>query len=120
MRNKNTGTFPRNALSQAKLTRKGWSALQGDLHVPNLTFDEFSKKVEDAQKKVAMAERLRRERAEAVRVRNEVLKEVWDFTKRIRNATKATFGDNSPQVDLVMRVPARAHKRQAAESENLN
>ncbi len=45
------------------------------------------------------AEQLKEERSKAVQVRNDSLKDVWDLTKRIRNAAKATFGDSSEQIE---------------------
>lgn len=92
-----TVNVPRDALEHAKTVKEVWRELAGKLSVPNLSFEEFSKKVADADEVATLADKLRRERAELVKRRNEILIEVWDMTKRVRNAAKATFGDASPQ-----------------------
>ena len=100
-------SFPRNTLRQAELARKGWKDLINKLVVPNLTLDDFEKKIKKAAEKVDLAERLKEERSKAVKGRNECLKEIWDITKRIRNAAKATFGDNSTEIEKFGGKPAR-------------
>ncbi|OQX95611.1 hypothetical protein B6I21_04510, partial [candidate division KSB1 bacterium 4572_119] len=92
-------SFPRNTLRQAELALQGWKDLKGDLLVPNMEIAEFQKKIAHATEKVDLAERLKIERSEAVKVRNESLKVVWDLTKRVRNAAKATFGDSSEKIE---------------------
>ena len=64
-----------------------------------MTLEVFEEKIKKAAEKVELAERLKEERSKAVKGRNEYLKEVWDLTKRIRNAAKATFGDNSEEIE---------------------
>ncbi|MFQ5824636.1 MAG: hypothetical protein ACE5JB_11315 [bacterium] len=71
------------------------------LMVPNLTMDKFLNKLNDAKKSVEIAEQLKLERSKAIQDRNKCLSELWDLTKRIRNAAKATFGDNSNELDLL-------------------
>lgn len=92
-------SYPRNTLREAELAREGWRELIDQLIVPNLTLEDFDQKIKKAAEKVALAEKLKEERSKAVQGRNEYLKEVWDLTKRIRNAAKATFGDNSDQIE---------------------
>lgn len=92
-------SFPRNTLRQAELALQGWKDLKGELNVPNMSIDDFEKKISHATDKVDLAERLKIERSEAVKVRNESLKVVWDLTKRVRNTAKATFGDGSPKIE---------------------
>jgi len=92
-------SFPRNTLRQAELALEGWKELYERLNVPNLSLDDFAEKITYATDKVDLAERLKEERSKAVQVRNDSLKEVWDLTKRIRNAAKATFGDNSTEIE---------------------
>ena len=109
-------SFPRNTLRQAELARDGWKALMDELHVPNLTLDEFEKQISNATDKVELAERLKEERSEAVKTRNETLKDVWDLTKRIRNAAKATFGDNSKEIEKFGGKPTRIRARNQGDS----
>jgi len=92
-------SFPRNTLRQAELAKKGWKDLSNKLMVPNLTLEDFNEKIKRATEQVDLAERLKEERSKAVQDRNECLKDVWDLTKRIRNAAKATFGDNSEEIE---------------------
>ncbi|MBN2012336.1 hypothetical protein JW960_23605 [candidate division KSB1 bacterium] len=104
-------SFPRNTLRQAELAKDGWNELMDKLHVPNLTFEEFEDKIKQATDKVDLAERLKEERSQAVKVRNETLKDVWDLTKRIRNAAKATFGDNSDEIEKFGGKPSRVRSK---------
>ena len=92
-------SFPRNTLRQAELASKGWKELAEQLNVPNLTIEAFEEKIKYATEMVDLAERLKEERSQAVQTRNDSLKNVWDLTKRIRNAAKATFGDNSKEIE---------------------
>lgn len=92
-------SFPRNTIRQAELALNGWKELAEKLNVPNLSMEDFEVKIKHAADKVDLAERLKEERSKAVKVRNETLKDVWDLTKRIRNAAKATFGDSSPEIE---------------------
>lgn len=92
-------SFPRNTLRQAELALQGWKELSKQLNVPNLSIEDFEKKIKYATEKLELAEKLKEERSRAVKVRNESLKDVWDLTKRIRNAAKATFGDNSAEIE---------------------
>ncbi len=92
-------SFPRNTLRQAELAMQGWKELSKHLSVPNLTIDSFEEKIRYATDKVDLAEKLKEERSKAVQVRNDSLKDVWDLTKRIRNAAKATFGDSSKEIE---------------------
>ena len=92
-------SFPRNTLRQAELALQGWKELEKELNVPNMSMDDFEEKITLATEKVELAERLKIERSDAVRERNETLKDVWDLTKRIRNSAKATFGDSSDKIE---------------------
>lgn len=103
--------YPPNALEQAKEVRKGWEEIGEKLTVPNLSLEEFIKKVEEAQEKVRLAKKLREERRRVVASRNQILKEVWDLTKRVRNAAKAAFGDDSPEVRKMGITPSRARRK---------
>ena len=104
-------SFPRNTLRQAELAFQGWKELIDNLNVPNLSVEEFEKKISYATDKVELAEKLKEERSKAVKVRNESLKDVWDLTKRIRNAAKATFGDNSAEIEKFGGKPSRQRSR---------
>ncbi len=104
-------SFPRNTLRQAELALQGWKDLIKKLNVPNLSVDDFEEKISYATEKVDLAEKLKEERSNAVKVRNESLKEVWDLTKRIRNAAKATFGDNSNEIEKFGGKPSRQRNR---------
>lgn len=94
-------SFPRDALDQAALVKSGWSKIEDKLLVPNLDMEKFLEKLAEAKKYVETAEQLKLERSKAIQERNKCLSELWDLTKRIRNAAKATFGDNSPELDLL-------------------
>lgn len=100
-------SFPRNTLRQAELAMQGWKDLMEKLNVPNLSVEEFEKKIKVATDKVDLAEKLKEERSKAVKSRNDCLKDVWDLTKRIRNAAKATFGDNSTEIEKFGGKPVR-------------
>ncbi len=91
-------SFPRDTLEQADVVKKGWDKVGNKLLVPNLTIEDFLGKLEEAQSFIERAERLKQERASAIEDRNICLSELWDLTKRIRNAAKATFGDNSDEL----------------------
>ncbi len=98
-------SFPRDALEQAEAVKTGWSEVGEMLLVPNLTMNKFESKVAQAQKCAEKAEELKIARAKAIQDRNVVLGELWDLTKRVRNAAKATFGDHSSELERL--VPAR-------------
>ena len=102
-----TDSFPRNTLRQAELAKEGWKNLINKLMVPNLTLNDFDEKIKKATAKVDLAEKLKEERSNAVKARNESLKDVWDLTKRIRNAAKATFGDSSEEIEKFGGKPSR-------------
>jgi len=108
--------YPPNALEQAKRVRKGWEELGQKLTVPNLSLEEFVKKVEEAQEKVQLAKKLREERRRVVASRNQILREVWDLTKRVRNAAKAVFGDDSPEVRKMGITPRARRKGRDSET----
>lgn len=104
-------SFPRNTLRQAELALEGWKELAKLLNVPHLTIDAFEEKIKYATEKVDLAEKLKEERSKAVQVRNDSLKDVWDLTKRIRNAAKATFGDSSTEIEKFGGKPSRQRAR---------
>lgn len=91
-------SFPRDTLEQADVVKKGWDRVGNKLLVPNLTIEDFLGKLEEAQSFIERAELLKQQRANAIEDRNLCLSELWDLTKRIRNAAKATFGDNSDEL----------------------
>jgi hypothetical protein len=72
------------------------------LLVPNLDLSELRIKLEEAHRFIDRAEQMKEERAKAVQARNICLSELWDLTKRVRNSAKATFGDYSPELDMLM------------------
>lgn len=90
--------FPRDTLEQALTVYKGWKKYQAELHVPNFSMEEFEDRIKSAQDGVEMVEKIRKERSEAVSVRDDSLRGVWDLVKRVRNAAKATFGDDSEEI----------------------
>ena len=101
-RNAKVSSFPRDALEQAKVVQEGWDKVGQKLDVPNLTIQKFVTKLVEAKEQVERAEQLKVERARAIQERNICLSELWDLTKRIRNAAKATFGDASPELELLL------------------
>jgi lipid II:glycine glycyltransferase (peptidoglycan interpeptide bridge formation enzyme) len=105
-----TESFPRNALEQAKMVYDGWRELLQKMDVPNFSLTDFEQKINEANEKVEIAEKMREERKQAIETRNEVLEEIWDLTKRIRNAAKATFGDDSKEIEKFGGKPVRFRK----------
>jgi len=103
--------FPKNALEHARVVKKGWEEIRDRFAAPNLTMEEFARRLEHAEALVSEAERLRRLRTEAVRKRDQALSEIWVITKKVRNAAKAIFGDDSPEVQKLMLAPTRPRKR---------
>lgn len=99
---RSTTSFPRDIIDQAKTVREGWQKVGRRLDVPNLSLQNFLNKLTQAQESVDKAEQLKLERAKAIQDRNKCLSELWDLTKRIRNAAKATFGDYSNELDLLV------------------
>ncbi|MFQ5771017.1 MAG: hypothetical protein ACE5HX_10810 [bacterium] len=95
-------SFPRDALEQAEIVLNGWNEVGKKLLVPNLTMEKFVKKLAEAKKYGDKAEQLKLERAKAIQERNVCMSELWDLTKRIRNAAKATFGDYSTELELLI------------------
>ena len=95
-------SFPRDALEQAEKVMKGWKEVGKKLFVPNLTIQNYVEKVSEAMNSVDKAEELKLERAKAIQERNICLSELWDLTKRIRNAAKATFGDYSSELEILI------------------
>jgi len=110
-------SFPRNTIRQAEYALDGWKKLLKQLNVPNLSVEDFEEKIKFATEKVDLAEKLKEERSKAVQVRNDSLKEVWDLTKRIRNAAKATFGDSSPQIEKFGGKSSRQRSRMNRDDE---
>ncbi len=95
-------SFPRDTLEQAENVKTGWGEVGKKLMVPNLSVIKFENKLREAQQYVEKAEELKVQRANAIHERNIVLSELWDLTKRIRNAAKATFGDYSTELDMLI------------------
>jgi hypothetical protein len=95
-------SFPRDTLEQAMIVRTGWSKVGKKLSVPNLTMEKFLNKLDEAKDRVERAEQLKVERSKAIQERNRCFSELWDLTKRIRNAAKATFGDNSNELEFLI------------------
>ena len=103
--NQKISSFPRDTLEQAVVVKEGWDEVGDRLAVPNLSMGKFLEKITEAHGYVGQAERLKLERANAIQQRNVCLSELWDLTKRIRNAAKATFGDNSEELELLVSFP---------------
>ncbi|MCH6558840.1 hypothetical protein IH799_00645 [candidate division KSB1 bacterium] len=95
-------SFPRDALEQAQIAKTGWEKVGKKLTVPNLSVDKFESKLNEAQHYVEKAQLLKVQRAKAIEERNVFLSELWDLTKRVRNAAKATFGDYSPELETLL------------------
>ena len=95
-------SFPRDTIEQARNVRTGWERVGGKLIVPNLSVEKFLKKLAEAADSVEKAEQLKLAKSQAIKARNVCLSELWDLTKRIRNAAKATFGDYSKELELLV------------------
>lgn len=111
---KQTGNnYPRDTLEQAEMVFSGWKEHINKLNVPNVGLDDFQEKINEAKEKVQHAEKLREERSRVVKIRNDALMVLWDLTKRVRNAAKATFGDDSKEIEKFGGKPSRQRKRSA-------
>jgi len=99
MMKKSNINFPPDILEQAQTVYNGWKELQKQLMVPNMTLQDFEEKMKIAEDKIEAAQKVRTQWSEAIKTRNVVLESLWALTKRIRNAAKATFGDNSKEMD---------------------
>lgn len=109
---KQTGNnYPRDTLEQAEMVFSGWKSLLDKLNVPNVGLEDFEAKINEAKEKVQHAERLREERSQVVKIRNDSLMDLWDLTKRVRNAAKATFGDDSKEIEKFGGKPSRQRRR---------
>ncbi len=95
-------SFPRDTLEQAEIVKHGWDEVGMKLLVPNLSVEKFVEKLAEAHEQAKRAEALKAERAHAIQVRNHCMSELWDLTKRIRNAAKATFGDYSDEFEAMV------------------
>jgi hypothetical protein len=111
-------SYPRNALEQAKTTAQGWRMLQQKLDVPSVDIEDFTSLICEAEKLAERAEVLRQERSRIVLERDKMLSMVWKKTKRVRNAAKATFGDDSPDVQTLGILPVTLRKRKAKVNES--
>ena len=100
-------SFPRDTLEQAEIVKHGWTQVGPKLTVPNLDEYGFLEKLAEARRQAEKAEQLKAERARAIQERNTCLSELWDLTKRIRNAAKATFGDYSDEFELMVNSRVR-------------
>ncbi len=108
-----SSSYPRNALEQAKVTAEGWRKLEKQFSVPFVKLEDFRRLINDAEQLAEKAEVLRQERSRIVLERDRLLSLVWRHTKRIRHAAKATFGDDSPDVQTLGILPVTARKRKA-------
>lgn len=88
-------------MEQAQGARNGWEQVGRRLEVPNLSLKKFLDKLAEARLSVEKAEEMKAARARAIQDRNKCLSELWDLTKRIKNAAKATFGDTSKELELL-------------------
>ena len=95
-------SFPRDAFGQAHVAKTGWEKVGKRLTVPNLSLDKFESKLKEVQQYVEKAQLLKVQRAQAIQERNVALSELWDLTKRVRNAAKATFGDYSQELEFLI------------------
>lgn len=91
--------YPRDAFEQALIVCEGWKEFKDELVVPNFSLKDFEQKVEDTKKEIELAEKIRLERSMAIDERNRVLKELWVLIKRVRSSAKASFGDDSEEVE---------------------
>ncbi len=91
---------------------KGWLEVGKRLAVPNLSVEKFESKLDEAREYVERAEQLKLERAAAIQERNVRLSELWDLTKRIRNAARATFGDYSAELERLMNLEEAGNRKQ--------
>jgi len=94
-------SLPRDSLEQAFIVHRGWKEFKDQLDVPNFSLEDFEQKIEEVKKKIELAEKIRRERSQAVEIRNIALNDLWNLIKRVRNSAKATFGDDSKEIEML-------------------
>jgi hypothetical protein len=85
------------------------------LQLPNLTAAQFQEQVAAAADKATAVERLRVEVTKAIEVRDAALNEVWDLTRRVRNAAKAIYGDDSQEMRKFGLEPVRGRRGAAGQ-----
>jgi len=91
--------YPPNVLEQALTVYQGWKEFEEQLTVPNFSVKDLEREIENTKKKIKLATEVRQKRSQAIEARNKALTDLWKLTKRIRNSAKATFGDNSKEID---------------------
>jgi hypothetical protein len=99
-------------MEQAQQVLAAWREATG-LQIADLSAEQFAQLVAGAQAKVTEVERLMVERTKAIEVRDAEMDRLWDMTRRVRNAAKATYGDDSQEVRKFGAVPVRSRKRKA-------
>ena len=112
MNKTNNPSYPRNTMEQARLVFGGWEEFKDQLNVPNLSLNDFQKMIKEVEKKIEQVEKVRIKRSAAVETRNRALEDLWKLTKRVRNLAKATFGDNSKEIEEFGGRPVRFQKLQ--------
>ncbi|GEM_PF-1106498 len=110
MMNVSGNNFPRDTIDQAEAICNSWQELLSKLNVPNISIEAFKEKIAAAKAKFEATERFRTERAQLVKARNTSIYKLWGLTKRVRNAAKATFGDNAPEMTKFGGKPTRERK----------
>lgn len=103
--------FPRDTLAQAKMVYTAWSGLLQKVEVANFSLADLEQKISDAEQKVEIAEKVRKERCQVVDMRDKLLNEIWALTKRVRAAVNATFGADSKESDKFGGKPVRFRKQ---------
>jgi hypothetical protein len=103
--------FPLDTLARAKMVYAAWSELLQKMEVPNFSLADLEQKINETNEKVEIAEKVRKERRQAVEIRNELFEEIWALTKRVRAAVNATFGADSKESDKFGGKPVRFPKQ---------
>ena len=102
--------YPLDLMEQAQQVLAAWREATG-LQIADLSADQFAQLVAGTQAKATAVERLTVERTKSIEVRDAELDRLWDTTRRVRNAAKATYGDDSQEVRKFGAVPVRSRQR---------
>ena len=84
----NGKNFSLYVMQQSKAVYNGWKELKDRFDVPNRSFNEFEKILNETIVLVKQAEDLREQQSVAVEARNAAMREVWTIIKIINNLLK--------------------------------
>ena len=112
--------FPKNLLTQAQAVLGGWDQFSPVPNFGPLTIAEFSNEMKELSVLDVQIAGLEALLADKRNQRESMAVSLWDKVKRVRNAIKGIFGDDSSQYEMVGGIrlserKPRTRKRVAAE-----